>query len=554
MSKEHGSEMTPLIGRRKLLRGLGLGAAGFGAAALIGCSSDDGDEGDGGQTPVPDGPRDGASPTSTPQSDIDRGGVLRAGQLSDINMSTGYPFVSLAENPYLNQLPVEAVIKYGDSLEPEMVLAERYEMRDDLTGVSITLKPGLEFHNGASVTARDVAFGIELLKDPAAQGVSGSFQLQNFTNFITTWDIVDERTLNVTFDGPRGFMTDLFAQLMVVHRDSYEDTIAGRGVQGTGPYKFNQWSPGQRLTFDRFENYHAASDSGPHMDGVEVIFFADADAQSLSFDAGELDMFLGSPTIASRYRERGLTRLGPNRGLQYCGMNVTNPQLIDPRVRQALFYAVDRERFVNELGEGFGSVTAQPWPETSPAWREELQAPLYDPEKARELLRSAGFQASEPLQLDHRTGAQFVEIASVLKDNFEAIGVPVQLNAMEPTAFLARLRNREFSGLWVTSHAFSDLSPVTNFIMTFPYREGNMSYYETERYLYVIRTLTSLDPLSPEAHQQYDEFAALWLEEPWLIPLQPSQPLATISDRVQGFDRFDVAPSRAPWPNIWLRA
>jgi ABC-type transport system substrate-binding protein len=288
------------------------------------------------------------------------------------------------------------------------------------------------------------------------------------------------------------------------------------------------------------------------MDGVEVNFFADMDAMGLAFEAGELDMFYGDPSVAARFRDDGLTRLTPKRGVVYVGMNVTSDQLGDPRVRRALFYAVDRTRAVTELGEGFGEVTAQSWPKGSPAWREALEAPLYYPEDAKKLLAEAGFKQTRPIVIDHRSTQSYIDHATLLKENFEAIGVEVELNAMEPTAFIKRLRAREFPDLWITAHAFANLSPVTNFLMTFPFREGNMSFYEPEEYISIIRALETVNGTSDAAQAQYDLFEKLWIENPWLIPMRPTQSIIVKSKKLQGFDKVSIAPQEPPYAELWL--
>ena len=541
-----------LINRRSLLRGAGVGAAGLGAAALIGCSDSEEESSSANSASSTGSSSSSSSAATAAASGPKLGGVMQAGQTAEINPTTGYPFVFLAENPYLT-LPVEPAIKYRDNLEPEMILAERYEFNSDLTGATIQLKPGLEFHNGAPVTASDYVFGLELLNDPEAFGVTGSFQLKKFSDSITDFKIVDDLTIDFTFDKPRPNMTDFFAQLMVTHRDSYADVIGGKGIVGTGPFTWDEYIPGEKVSFKKNESYHYSDVlGGPHMDGVEVSFFADMDAMGLAFEAGELDMFYGDPSVAARFRDDGLTRLTPKRGVVYVGMNVTSDQLGDPRVRRALFYAVDRTRAVTELGEGFGEVTAQSWPKGSPAWREALEAPLYYPEDAKKLLAEAGFTQTRPIVIDHRSTQSYIDHATLLKENFEAIGVEVELNAMEPTAFIKRLRAREFPDLWITAHAFANLSPVTNFLMTFPFREGNMSFYEPEEYISIIRALETVKGTSDAAQAQYDLFEKLWIENPWLIPMRPTQSIIVKSEKLQGFDKVSIAPQEPPYAELWL--
>ena len=528
------------LSRRRLLGTTAMATAGLAIAAACGGDETSGSPG-GGQSGGQGAPR--------------KGGTLVGAQVSDINLGTGYPYVILAENPFLNYLPVEPLVRYRDSLEPEMVLAERLEYNGDRTKAVITLKPDLTFHNGAPVTPEDYFFGIDVILHPQQHGITGSFQLASFAKFITEMKKVDARTMEFTFDRPRANMTDLFAQLPIVHAASYEDIRSGKAVAGTGPYVFKEWAPGQRLVFTANPNWHLTGrEGGPYLDAVEVRFFADQDAMSLAYEAGELDLLLNAPAaLAKRYRER--TRVGPKRGLVYAGCNVNSPLLRDSRVRRALFLAIDRDRMVNELGEGFGDVTVQPWPSSSPAFDPELEAPFYDPDKAKQLLKEAGFAQSRPLLIEHRSTQGYVDIASVLKENFEAIGVRAELSGMEATAFVAKLRAREFQDVWVTAHAFSDLTPVTNFQQTFPYQVPNPSFYESARYLDVIETLSGLDPLSQEAKQQYQRFTELWLNDPWLLPLQPSVSVALLGAKVRGFDEYFLAPGGSPNVGaIWKEA
>ena len=104
--------------------------------------------------------------------------------------------------------------------------------------LTVTLKQGAAFHNGAKVTPDDVFFGIDLMLDPGKFGVTGAFQLAPFAKFITEKKKVDERTMEFRFDWPRVNMTDFFAQMHVTHAASYEELKAGKSVQGTGPYAF----------------------------------------------------------------------------------------------------------------------------------------------------------------------------------------------------------------------------------------------------------------------------------------------------------------------------
>ena len=535
------------MSRRGLLRSGGSAAAGLAGLALVGCGDD--------STSSPSSKdataKTGASPSATeaPRS----GGTLTAAQVSDVSFGTGYPFVNLAENVYLNYQPVEAMIRYRDSLKPELNLVDLYEFSADKLKLTARLKPNLRFHNGQAVTPEDVFFGIDLITDPKKYNVTGNFQLANQASLVKTMTKVDDRTMEFTFASARPNINDLFAQLMVTQKSSYDRLRTGKDVQGTGAYKFVSWASGSSLTFAANNEWHRkAEEGGPYLDQIVVKFFADADAEGLAYSAGDLDLVLSpSASVAKNYKAKKLTFNAPKTGLMYCGINVTNPALKDARVRQALFLAVDRDRIVNELNEGFGKVTSQPWPETSPAFDPALEGAHYDPAKAKALLKEAGFAQDGPIPLDARAPT-YTQVASLLKENFEAVGVKVEIQPSEANAFLAKLRARQFKGLWVTTHAFSDLAPLTNFEQTFPYKIPNISYYESPDYLDLIQKLGTLDTNSPEAKIQYQRFNKLFTQDPWIIPVQPNSRIDLISEKVRGFGQYFITPSQSPqFAKIW---
>ena len=533
--------------RRKVLgSGVAL-AAGTAGMALVGCGDDD--DKSAGTTPG-NTPAAGSSPTATQAPKT--GGTLTGAQVADVSFSTGYPFIFAAENPYLNYLPVEALVRYRHNLEPENVLAEKYEFNSDKTKLTVALKQGLTFHNGAPVTVEDVFFGLDLIAKPADFGVTGAFQLATLVKMVIDKKKIDDRTMEFTFDQARPNINDLFTQLMITQKATYDQLKVGKDAQGTGPYKFSSWTTGQSLSFVPNKNWHLASkEGGPYLDGINVKFFADKDAMALAYQAGDIDHIFGpAAKDAKPYTDKGLTRVAPKAGLAYAGINVTNPLLKDSRVRQALFLAIDRDRIVNELGEGFGKVTSQPWPESSPAYDPDLDKPMYDPEKAKSLLKAAGFSQTDAIPFELRS--TYNDVGALVKENFDTIGVKIDLIPLEATAFLAKLRQRGFKGLWATTHAFSDLTPLTCFQQTLPYQVPNPSYYESPTYVDIVKQLQTLDPLSDAAKAQYKRFNTLWTEDPWLLPLSPNSRIDLVSAAVRGYDEYFVTPSAAPnFAKVW---
>ena len=562
------------VSRRALLAGSGAAAAGLGAAALVGCGDDDEEE-----APAPAATAAATeaaateaaateaaateaaateaaataaaateAPTEAPETGPPTGGTLR-GSAPTFIWNTGFPFSFTWENePYFSVL--EPLVRYRDSLDPFPVLADRFEYNDDLSKLTVTLKPDLEFHDGSPVTTDDVFHGIEVMLDPEPWGITGAFQISSFAKALTRWEAVDSRTMEFEFDKPRPNMTDFFAQLLVTKKDTYRELQEGQNVQGTGPFAFEQWTPDVGASFVANRSWHqTAVEGGPYVDRIELQNFPDAEALGLALEAGDIDWSLGvAPSIA---RRSGQGFLAPKAGIVYVGCVTNSPKLVDKRVRRALLYAIDRQRMTDELREGFGDLTAQPWPSSSPAFDPDLESALYEPDRARALLEEAGWSQDSPLVIEPIPGTEVT--AEILKSNFADIGVEVEILTQEIGVWVGKLRTRGFTDLWVAPHKFSNLSPLTTFQQTFPYRMGNPSYYETETYLDIISNLESLDPVGEGAREQYARFNQMWLDDPWLLPVHTNQRIEVANANVKGYDEHFVTIFEQPnLAKVWL--
>ncbi len=213
--------------RRRILAGGATAAIGAAALAVTGCGDDDdaGSDDGGASTPV------GAGATPTPSAELpQKGGTLKAGQVTDMVFNTGFPFVLLPQNRFFGYSGIETLVRYRKDLKPELVLADKFEYNADKTKLTVSLKPGLNFHDGTPVTPEDVFFGIDVINDPKKYNITGSFQLATFAKFITAKTKVDARTMEFTFDKPRVNMTDFFAQLGITKASTYTDLMTGKNV------------------------------------------------------------------------------------------------------------------------------------------------------------------------------------------------------------------------------------------------------------------------------------------------------------------------------------
>ncbi len=521
------------ISRRQMLAGSGALLGTAVTAATVGCGDDDDDD-------QPD-PTQVEETPSGPRT----GGILRYAVQGDLLLTNGAPFTRQQGIPLL---VFESLIRYEDSPSPTLVLVDRYEVSDDFTEVTARLKPNAVFHDGSPVTPEDVFFGIDAIIDPEKYNFSFSGQLRAFAARVVDYSAIDERTMSFKFDAPLTNVNDFFAQFPVTKKSTYAQLQTGEKVLGTGPYMLNSWSPGVGYDLAPNPNWH--DDRGPYLDGIKVIQFADSEAIGQAYDANDIDVAPASPLFAKAHEDE--TRIAAKWGIIYAGLNVTNPLFVDKRVRQALFWAIDRKRIVGELLEGLVEITTQPWDPGSPAFDASLEKDFYDPERSKALLAEAGFSQSGPIPFDHYANHPTVgsQLAALLKENFAAVGVDIELIGHDIPDMNKKLFERDFEAGWFLLTGFSPFSPVTVITQPLPFQDNNPSKYTNPVFADIKEKLRVLDPFSPEAREQYRRFNELFHDDPWLLPCAPTRAMSVVKPRVQGYQNF-IEPLTY-LGNVWL--
>ncbi len=552
------------ISRRQMLAGSGVALGAGVTAALVGCGDDDDEAPAATAAPATEAPAEATEaaaeateaaaeateaaaeateapaeeatpePTEAPDTGPKQGGTLRYAVQGDLLLTNGAPFTRAQGIPIL---VFESLIRYEDAPSPTLVLADLYEVSDDFSEVTIRIKENAVFHDGSPVTPEDVFFGIDAIVNPEQYGFSFRGQLKAFASRVVAMDKIDDRTMVFKFDATLTNINDFFAQFPVTKKDTYAQLQTGENIQGTGPYKMKSWTPGVGYELEPSTNWH--DDRGPYMDGIKVIQFADAEAVGQAYEANDIDIASGvSPLFAKAHEED--VEIAAKWGIIYVGLNVTNPLFEDKRVRQALFFAIDRERIINELLEGLVELTTQPWDPGSPAFDASLEQPFYEPERAKALLAEAGFSQTEPITFDHYANHPTVgaQLASLVKQNFADVGVDIELVGHQIPDMNKKLFERDFEAGWFLLTGFSPFSPVTVITQPLPFQDNNPSKYTNPVFLDIREKLRTLDPFSEEAKVQYDRFNELFHDDPWLLPCAPTRGLSVVKPRVQDYRNY----------------
>jgi peptide/nickel transport system substrate-binding protein len=387
-------------------------------------------------------PEEAAAPTE-PQA----GGTL--------NLSLGPDFVTY--DPFYDvtnmefKVPFfEAPLRISDEGGFEPWLAESFEVNEDGTVITLHLRQGIMFHNGREMTAEDVVWTVDRARDQE----QGYHLADRFTTCIGA-AAIDDYTVEVYYSETTHSAPDGLARMYIFPQEAAE-TIETVPV-GTGPFKFEEWVPGDHMTAVRFEDYWR--EGFPYIDKLVVRPMPDPQSRMVNLLAGSIDLLNGVPLADKELLESapGITVGQSPPGFSFYAflMNINEPPFDNVLVRQAMNYAVDREK-INQLAfSGQALTSVLPYAETSWAYPADLEGYYtYDPDKARELLAEAGYPDGFKTEMLVRdTSGVYLDYAQVYQQDLAAIGVEIELLPTELPQYWPKLIGSEFS---IVSHGTGD--------------------------------------------------------------------------------------------------
>ena len=413
-------------GRRTFLSAVG-GAA---AAAMAGCAGGDGTPTDGTSSPATSGTPTAAS---TPEGGPQPGGTLRVGFESELTGLDPHRTESVV-SWVVNFNVCETLLTFADGA-PAGRLATDWEIGDDGRTYTFTLVDGARFHPPVDreLVAEDVVYSFERMNQDGAMGAD----LAAVESVEATGEHEVTFTLAETFAPFFNFLGRV--PWVVIPEEAVEAQGGGLGdfqePVGTGPFRFDEYEPGDQLTLTAFDGYR---DEGvPLLDAVEITPIPDADSRVAALRGGDVDVARGvSGSDADTLRNDAETKLSRQRGTQWgqLHVNCSEPPWDDPAVRRAVAHVIDREAIVEAAVSGYGRAAWQPYAEGS-VWHYDLgeSRRSRDVERAREILDEAGNPLDgETLTIKTNTRYGLMETtADLLVAHLAAAGIDAEIEVLE---------------------------------------------------------------------------------------------------------------------------
>ena len=392
--------------------------------ALYGCSGNK--DGTGSNTPANDD-RSLTEPTEAAKSEPTYGGSVTVGITQELDGLDPHKAISAGTKEVLFNI-FEGLVKFDSDGNLNPAVAESYQISSDGMVYTFTLREGVKFHDGSPVTAEDVVYSVKRsagMLEPKDPTVAVDSALSVISDVVAA----DERTIEIRL---KRVDTELLPYLTcaIVPKDYGE--LDTKPI-GTGPFKFVSYTPLQSIVLEKNSEYYI--EGVPYLDRVTFKISSNTDAAFMELQAGAIDILPYITDAQASQLPKGYhMESGPMNLIQGLFINNKVTPFDNKLVRQALCYAVDRQAVIDMVAGGRGNVIGtNMYPGFKKYYDESLvNVYPYDPEKARELLKEAGYPDGFKFTITVPSNYQYhIDTAQVIVEQLKQVGITAQIQLVE---------------------------------------------------------------------------------------------------------------------------
>ena len=376
--------------------------------------------------------------------------------------------------------------------------AESWKASPDGTTFVFKLRPGMSFHDGTPVTARDFVFAFDriALKESAADlaytladiagfaEVNGSGTARHLAGLSAPNDL----TLLVRLSRPNHDLPAVLTHpgLVPLPRAAVSDVDTFlTEPTGNGPYQIAEaWAPGESVTLESFPGFIET----PDLDGLRFLAYPDAAASWVDFVRGELDVAeVPAGQIQDAEEQFGSEGFTPFLKSEYYGLNLRSPSLKNRSLRKAINHAIDRRAIARTVYKGTLEPPRGIVPNGMPGFQENLCVEFcaYDRAAARKLVRKVPRRARK-VTLDYTKGGPEEDVARFVADDLRAVGLRVRSTAYRFPSFLRRIQSGR-QGIyrlgWIAEYPVADAFLTPLFSSASPDNHSGFSSAAVDRLL-----------------------------------------------------------------------
>ena len=445
------------------------------------------------------------------------------------------------------------LIKYDENLNHAPELASQWIISDDQKTITFKLKENLFWADGTPLTSDDVLFTWRLVTDPNTRTPYASDYL-----LVKDAQTPNKQTFTVTYEQNYAPALDTWASLQILPKHVLKDedinnTFFSRKPTGSGYYQLDQWINGQQVTLKRNKN---STQGQALIEKLTSRIIPDTSSQFLELIADNIDLMNINPIQYQRVfpsREDLKQKIGLYKelgnGYTYLGFNLKQAPFNDPKVRQAMNYAINKEEIIKGVLLGLGEAIASPY-KPGTRWNNESLSPYpYDPSKALALLKEAGYQRNtagilvkdgKPFEFEILTNQnkQREMTAVLVQRRLKEIGIDVKIRVLEWASFINRfIKTGDFKAV-VLGWSLSLDPDQFNIWHSSQQGPGQFNFvgYENPRVDELLE-LGRRELDNDKREEIYHEFSKLLLEDSPIVYLYAGYGLSAINKRVQGIKK-----------------
>lgn len=340
--------------------------------------------------------------------------------------------------------------KYNKDIKITGDLAESWGVSKDGLQITFHLRKGVKWHDGVEFSSDDVVFTYNTVADPKTPTPYGS----NYGP-VQKVESLDKYTVKVTYREPYAPALESWGMGIIpkhlLEGKDIKDEKFNRNPVGTGPYKLKEWVTGQKIVLEAFDDYF---EGRPKINKFIARVISDTATMFLELKFGGIDfMGLTPPQYKLHSDSKTFNRYFqkfryPAFGYTYLGFNLQDPRFSDKRVRRAIAHAINKQDVIDGVLLGYGTPCTGPFPPESWAYNAEVKDMGYDPEKARMLLKEAGWMPGKDGSV-YKDGKPFrftvlinqgnevrSKTAQIIKENLKKAGIDMEIKVLEWQAML----------------------------------------------------------------------------------------------------------------------
>ncbi len=374
--------------------------------------------------------------------------VLVVGQIAEPKSLDPHAVTAVNDFRILVNL-YDGLVRYKDgTLEVEPSLATSWNISDDGKTYTFKLRDGVKFHDGSPFNAAAVKFNFDrMLKEDNPYHDTGPFPLAFFFSSVDSVNVIDDLTVEFKLKEPYApFLSNLAyptglivspAAVMKWGKDF------GRHPSGTGAYKFDSWEANSKVVITRNDDYW---DGAPSLDAIVYRPITDANTRVAEMLSGGLDVMVEvPPDSVAQFSDNPAFKVYEQAGphVWFLILNVKDGPFSNKLVRQAANYAINKKAIVDNILQGTAEVAAGPTPPAFAwAYDDALQPYPYDPDKAKALLKEAGYDGKEVTFYVTEGGSGMLDpvaMGTAIQADLEAVGMKVKIETYEWNTFLGKV-------------------------------------------------------------------------------------------------------------------